>query len=134
MNSTTAIAGSSPTISYHRLSKAEGIALSSLFIMATFFIVAGNFLTIVLFALSKKLRKRSLILVMNMAVSDLLLRAVCLPIYIFVNGDDLRLGKVKTNQDLLFFHTFVDTLFSQVSLISAVFNLTGEVSRHVLAF
>ena len=57
---------------------------------------------------------------MNMAVSGLLLGAVCLPIYIFVNGDDLSLGKVKTNQDLLFCHTFVDTLFSQVSLISAV--------------
>ena len=55
-----------------------------------------------------------------MAVSDLLLGAVCLPIYTFVNGGDLRLGKVKTNQDLLFSHTFVDTLFSQVSLISAV--------------
>ena len=120
MNSTTAIAGSSPTISYHRLSKAEGIALSSLFIMTSFFIVAGNFLTIVLFALSKKLRKINLFLVLNMAVSDLLLGAVCLPINIFVNGDDLRLGKVKTNQDLLFSHTFVDTLFSQVSLISAV--------------
>lgn len=120
MNSTTAIAGSSPTISYHRLSKAEGIALSSLFIMASFFIVAGNFLTIVLFALSKKLRKRSLFLVMNMAVSDLLLGAVCLPIYICVNGDDLRLGKVTTNHDLFFSYLFVDALFSQVSLISAV--------------
>ena len=119
MNNTTGIAGSSPTISY-QLSKAEGIAFSSVFIMASFFIVAGNLFTIVLFALSKKLRKRSLFLVMNMAVSDLLLGAVCLPIYIFVNGDDLRLGKVKTNQDLLVSHTFVDTLFSQVSLISAV--------------
>ena len=120
MNSTTAIAGSSPTISYRRLSKAEGIALSSVFIMANLFIVAGNFLTIVLFALSKKLRKRSLILVMNMAVSDLLLGAVSLPIYIYGNADYFRLGKVKTNQDLFFSYIFLDAIFSQVSLISAV--------------
>ena len=112
MNSTTAIAGSSPTISYRRLSKAEGIALSSVFIMASLFIVAGNFLTIVLFALSKKLRKRSLILVMNMAVSDLLLGAVSLPIYIYRNADYFRLGKVKTNQ-YLFSRTFFSTLFSR---------------------
>ena len=120
MNSTTAIAGSSPTISYRRLSKAEGIALSSVFIMASLFIVAGNFLTIVLFALSKKLRKRSLILVMNMAVSDLLLGAVSLPIYIYRNADYFRLGKVKTNQNLFFSYIFLDSIFSQVSLISAV--------------
>ena len=120
MNSTTAIAGSSPTISYRRLSKAEGIAFSSVFIMASFFIVAGNFLTIVLFALSKKLRKRSLILVMNMAVSDLLLGAVSLPIYIYRNAGYFRLGKDKTNQDLFFSYIFLDAIFSQVSLISAV--------------
>ena len=120
MNSTTAIAGSSPTISYRRLSKVEGIALSSVFIMANLFIVTGNFLTIVLFALSKKLRKSSLILVMNMAVSDLLLGAVSLPIYIYGNADYFRLGKVKTNQDLFFSYIFLDAIFSQVSLISAL--------------
>ena len=119
MNNTTCIAGSSPKISY-QLSKAEGIAFSSVFIMASFFIVAGNFLTIVLFALSKKLRKRSLILVMNMAVSDLLLGAVSLPIYIYGNADYFRLGKVKTNQDLFFSYIFLDAIFSQVSLISAL--------------
>ncbi|XP_044169327.1 growth hormone secretagogue receptor type 1-like [Acropora millepora] len=119
MNNTTGIAGSSPTISY-QLSKAEGIAFSSVFIMGSFFIVAGNLFTIVLFAVSKKLRKRSLFLVMNMAVSDLLMGFVSLPIFIFMNGDNFRLGKVKTNQDLFLSFIFVDTLFSQVSLISAV--------------
>ena len=121
MNNTTAIAGSNPTISYHRLSKAEGIAFSSVFIVACFFIVAGNFLTIVLFALSKKLRKRSLFLVMNMAISDLLLGAVSLPMYLLVNGDDFRLGEVKTKPQYFYFsYIFVDTFLSQVSLISAV--------------
>ena len=120
MNNTTAIAGSSPTISYHRLSKAEGIVFSSVFMVASFFIAAGNFLTIVLFGLSKKLRKRSLFLVMNMAVSDLLLGAVSLPMYIFVNADYFRLGEVKTKQYFYSSYIFVDTFLTQVSLISAV--------------
>ena len=120
MNNTTAIARLNPTISYHRLSKAEGIAFSSVFIVACFFIVAGNFFTIVLFRLSKKLRKRSLFLVMNMAVSDLLLGAVSLPLYIFMNRDYFRLGEVKTKQYFYFSYIFVDTFLSQVSLISAV--------------
>ena len=50
MKSTTAIARSNPTISYYRFTKVEGIAIYRAFIVACFFIVAGNFLTIVLFA------------------------------------------------------------------------------------
>ena len=121
MNNTRAIAGTNPAISFYHLSKAEGIAFASVFIVASFFIVAGNFLTIVLFTLNKRLRKRSLFLVMNMAVSDLLLGAVPLPIFIFVNGDYLRHKKVKTKQNFYFSHIFVDTFLSQASLISAVF-------------
>ena len=120
MNNITAIARSNPTISHYGFTKAEGIAISSAFIVACFFIVAGNFLTIVLFALTKKLRKKSLFLVMNMAVSDLLLGAVSLPIYIFLERDFFRLGKVKWNQYFHFSYIFVDAFLSQVSLITAV--------------
>ena len=38
MNNTTAIARSNPTISYYGLTKAEGITISSAFIVACFFI------------------------------------------------------------------------------------------------
>ena len=120
MNNTTAVARSSPTISYYGLTKAEGIAIFSAFISACFFIVAGNFLTVVLFALTKKLRKKSLVLVMNMAVSDLLQGAVSLPIYIFLRGDFFRLWKVKSNRYFQFSYIFVDASLSQVSLITAV--------------
>ena len=114
MNNTRAIAESNPTISYYRPSKAEGIAFSCVFIVACFFIVAGNLLTIVLFTLSKKLRKRSFFLVMNMAVSDLLVGAVSLPIYIYRNRDYFRLGKFKTSRYLFFSYIFVDTFLTQV--------------------
>ena len=45
-------------------------------------IVGGNLLTICLFVLEKKLRKKSLLLVMNMAFADVMLVAVSLPLYI----------------------------------------------------
>ena len=57
---------------------------------------------------------------MNMAVSDLLLGAVSLPIYIFLMEDDFRLAKVKWNQYFHSSHNFVDAFLSQVSLITAV--------------
>ena len=44
MNNATAITRLNPTISYYGLTYAEGIAISSAFIVACFFIVAGNFL------------------------------------------------------------------------------------------
>ena len=46
------------------------------------FIVIGNLITIVLFAVKKKLRKKSLFLVMNMAFADLIFGAVFLPLSI----------------------------------------------------
>ena len=53
-------------------SKAEGIALCTTFILTVIFIVVGNLLTIVLFAFNRRLYKRSLLLVINMAFADIL--------------------------------------------------------------
>ena len=71
---------------------------------------------------------------MNMAVSDLLLGAVSLPIYIYGKADYLRLGKVKTNQDLFSAYIFVHTLSRKYRLYFCCLKLPGEVSRHLLAF
>ena len=65
-------------------SKAEGIVWCSVFALASIFIVVGNLLTIVLFAVNKKLRKKSLFLVINMAFADLLLGAVSMPLHIYI--------------------------------------------------
>ena len=67
-------------------SKAEGVALCTGFILSFVFIVVGNLLTIVLFAVNKRLRKRRLFLIINMAFADLMLGAVSLPIYIYYVG------------------------------------------------
>ena len=94
--------------------------------MLTFvFIVVGNLLTIVLFAVNRKLRKRSLFLVINMACADLMLGTVSLPIYIYGVGGEFQLWKSGWTMSLTIFFTTFDIIFSQASFISAAF-ISGE--------
>ena len=106
-------------------SKAEGIALCTAFIFTSIFIVVGNLLTIVLFAVNRRLRKRSLFLVINMAFPDLMLGTVSLPIYIYSVGGRFQLWKSCWTKSLRIVFTTFDIVFSQGSLISAVF-ISGE--------
>ncbi|XP_068712319.1 neuropeptide Y receptor type 1-like [Montipora foliosa] len=101
--------------------KAEGIAVCSVFIVADVFIVSGNLLTLVLFALGKKLRKKSLFLVINMAFSDLLLGILTLPVYIVITGSSYRLWNFEISRNLKISFYCLDTALSQASLISAAF-------------
>ena len=70
-------------------SRAEGIAWCIAFILESLFIVVGNLLTIVLFAVNKTLRKRSLFLVINMAFADLMLGALSIPDMVYRYGEDV---------------------------------------------
>ena len=79
-------------------------------------IVVGNLLTIVLFALNKKLRsKKSLYLVLNMAFADLFLGGVCLPMYVYF----LAHGQVKVDEKTPTFFTIIFFVFAQASFITA---------------
>jgi len=102
------------------LSKAEGIAWCSALILISIFSVAGNLLTIVLFVLSKNLRKKSLFLVINMALADLMLGTLSLPGYIFIDGSHYQLW-AEASIEFITVNKIIDTVFSQVALISAVF-------------
>ena len=103
------------------LSKAEGIVFCSVFILISVFIVAGNLFTIVLFALNKSLRKKSLFLVINMAIADLMLGALSLPGYIFIFiGYYYKLWP-EASTEFIIVNRIIDTVFSQVALISAAF-------------
>ena len=62
-------------------SKTEGIVFFSAFILTSVLTVAGNTLTIVLFAMKRNIRKKHFFLAVNLASADLLLGAVSLPIY-----------------------------------------------------
>ncbi|XP_022810149.1 beta-1 adrenergic receptor-like [Stylophora pistillata] len=103
-------------------SKAEGIALCSAFILSSVFIIAGNFLTLVLFAVSKALRKKSFFLITNMAFADLMLGAFTMPSYIYSVGVFFQLWTAKYDH-LTFgiFFTGFDTMFMLGSYLSAAF-------------
>ena len=101
-------------------SEAEGIVWCSIFTLASALIVIGNLLTIILFTVNKRLRKKSLILVINMAVSDLMLGAVSLPLYIYLVGlSDYQLWTETLDLNVPFL--IADILATKASLISATF-------------
>ena len=127
MNSTAAANSCSDNATSSRIVpyKAEGIALCAGFILSFVFIVVGNLLSIVLFAVNRRLRKRSLFLVINMAFADLMLGTVTLPLYIYRVGKSFQLWNYGWSMSLSIFYTVVDCFFSQASLISAAF-VSGE--------
>ena len=103
-------------------SQAQGIAMVTVFMFESGLIVGGNMLAIILFAKEKKLRRKSFFLVMNMALADVMLGAVSLPLYVyFFIGPYHLLWTAKANTSMLYFYHFLDVTFSQSSLISADF-------------
>ena len=103
-------------------SKAQGIAVVTAFMFESAIIIMGNMLVIILFAREKKLRKKSLFLVMNMALADVMLGAVSLPLLVYFSaGPYYQLWTAKKNAIFSYSFYFLDTTFSQSSLISAVF-------------
>ena len=101
-------------------SKAEGIALCSTFILSSVLIIAGNLLTLVLFTVTKPLRRKSLFLVINMAFADLLLGTFSVPFYIYFAEDTYQLWTAKYGFHLMVFKC-IDAIFSFGSFLSAAF-------------
>ena len=99
-------------------SKVEDIALCSAFVLECVLIVVGHLFVIILFAAYKGLRKKSLLLVINMSFADLMLGALTLPIYIYINGAFFWMFWSGSDPlSLYIFYEFVDTTFLQASLI-----------------
>ena len=118
---TTESNDNSTSSSQNRISSAEGIVLCSILLLEAIGIVAGNLLTIFQFTLNKKLRKKSFFLVINMAIADVLLGAVSLPLLvILLVGPAYQLWQIEVNTSLLIFFNLLDAIFALASLISAV--------------
>ena len=108
-------------LSLSALSRPEGIAWCTVFSLLSLFITVGNLLTIVLFAANKRVRKKSLYLVINMALADLLLGAFALPLYIYVsinNGYQFSLKIVNSTLARVYGLSYGISLW--ISLTSAV--------------
>ena len=65
------------------LSKTEDIAWCSVYALEAVLIVVGNLVTIVLFAVNRDLRKKSLYLIINMAFADMIYGALLTPFDVY---------------------------------------------------
>ena len=96
--------------------------MCSVFALEAVLIVVGNFLTVVPFVFNKKLRKKSMFLVVNMAFADVMLGAVALSLYIYLSlGAWYQLWANESHIFLSIFCQIFEAIFSHASLISAVF-------------
>ena len=108
-------------------SKAAGIAWCIIIGFEAVLILLGNLLTIVLFAMFTKLRKKSLFLIINMAFADMLQGALLpLDIYLYVGSyDHHQLWAPSSSEYLYIFHNISFYAFVLASLISAAL-ISGE--------
>lgn len=103
------------------LGRADGVAWCSAFAVVSLFTVVGNLLAVIVFALNRKLRKNSFLLVINMAFADLLLGAVSLPLFIYQLGGNFELWQGEWSSSLEMLYRIVDTVCAQSSIITAAF-------------
>ena len=88
--------------------------LCGVFLLEAVLISVGNLLTFVVFASDKPLRKKSLLLVINMAFADAILEAVSLPLYVFLwIMPSFWLWNYKEKLSLDISWSVVDATFSQ---------------------
>ena len=119
MSSITGSNNTSSSSSGDLIPKAEGMTFCTILALETVFIAVGNLLTIVLFAMNKNLRKKSLFLVINMSFADLILGSLCIPFYIYYVGVNYQLWTERLHNFVRILFRIIDTLFSQASIISA---------------
>ena len=107
-------------------SKAEVIAWYSAFTMQAVFIVVGNALTIVLFALNKNLRKKSLYLVINMAFADMMFGAMVLSVSIHTLGLNLQLWETTAGTSSFIYPVKVIQLLASLATLLFAVMKSGE--------
>ena len=115
-------------------SYAEGIVLCTAFILTLVFIVVGILLTIVLFAVNRRLRRmRSLFLVINMVFADLMVGAEFLPIYIYALVAPYKFWTGGWSSSLIIFYLLVDSFFYACLVKFCRFHIRRKILRHILA-
>lgn len=103
-------------------SKEEGIAFCCAFVLEAALVVVTNTIVVVLFVVERKLRKKGFVLVINMAVADLMVGAVSLPLYVYLMvGIAYQLWPVESLKPLKLLYISWEGIFSRASTISAAF-------------
>ena len=105
--------------------KVAGIVLCSAFGLEAVLIAVGNLLTIALFAVNRNLRKKNLLLIVNMAFADLMLGTVSLPMNTYLVGGEFKLWLYRKDTTSKIFYRVLDDVFMQASILSAAL-ISGE--------
>ena len=100
-------------------SEVTAIAFCSAFVLEAVLIAVGNLVTIVLFAINRNLRKKSLLPIVNMAFADLMLGTVSLPVNTYLVGGESKLWLYKRDTTSEIFYRVLDDVFMQASILSA---------------
>ncbi|XP_022781425.1 adenosine receptor A3-like [Stylophora pistillata] len=103
-------------------SKTEGIVWCCLFAVLSVFIVVESLLTVFLFTFNKKLRKKSLFLVLNMAIADLIFGALALPLYIYLGFGRPEYYRIWTQNVNTSLNLFLDVT-SKVTLVASLISV-----------
>ena len=77
------------------IEKPTAIFWCFLFILEALLIIVGNLLTAAVFLRSRKLRKRRYYLIINLAISDTLVGALAIPMFVVAFGESQQLWKIN---------------------------------------
>ncbi|XP_022806683.1 adenosine receptor A3-like [Stylophora pistillata] len=124
-NSSRIFERTNESLSLVAYSRTEGVAWCSAFAVVSFLVIVCNALTITVFALNKNLRRKSFLLVINMACADFMLGGMAMPLFVYRLGGDFKLWAIEWGYSLNLFYLAVDTVCAQASIITAAF-IAGE--------
>ena len=101
-------------------SRFEAIAWCIAFGTEALAVVIFNFLTVVIFATNRPLRKRKFYLLLNLAIADFIVGAVAMPYFLYFLGGGYGLWKIQWMSDHPIVSISIDTLSGFSSIISLV--------------
>ena len=101
-------------------SEVEGIAWCIAFMLEAVYIVLGNFCTLVLFAVKKRLRKRSLFLVINSNINSSFVQSINAAEYLRIDSAHVIVSFITLTPLSIDFNSFLKRpKYSFISLVAA---------------
>ena len=101
------------------LSRSAAIAWCIAFSTEALAVVIFNFLTVVIFATYRPLRKRKFYLLLNLAIADFIVGAVAMPYFLYTTGGYYALWKIQWMSG----HRIVSLTIQIFSVFSSIINL-----------
>lgn len=112
-------------------SEVEGIAWCIAFMLEAVYIVLGNFRTLILFAVKKRLRKRSLFLVINSNINSSFVQSINTAEYLRIDSAHVIVSFITLTPLSIDFNSFLKRpKYSFISLVAA-FKLSKRLTERM---